>query len=197
MTSPDKQPGTPDPSPEPTYADRVYRSSMGIAGGVVLLAIGLWMGGDAILRGEGRTPWAAAALLVLAVPLVVAFTFRPAVYANADRLRVRNPFRTIELPWGAVATVRATYSTEAVTRDGTKYQLWAVPVSLRERKKAVRAKGAEPGGAQRTLGELRDLAERGEHRPSAQGEPRVRWAYEILAPAAVGLVAVVVLVVTG
>src|SRR5206468_1785221 len=83
------------------------------------------------------------AALVFVVPLVFAFTLRPAVFAGADRLRVRNPFRTITVPWGAVEGVRAAYSSE-VFAGGKKYQLWAIPVSLRQRKKAVRqsARGA-------------------------------------------------------
>ncbi|MGO4424824.1 PH domain-containing protein, partial [Streptomyces sp. MCAF7] len=92
--------GTADQETE--YADRVYRSPGGIAGGVLLLAIGAWLGIDAMIRGEGRAPWLALAGLLFAVPLVIAFTVRPAVFAGQDRLRVRNPFRTITLPWGSV-----------------------------------------------------------------------------------------------
>ena len=144
------------------------------------------------------------------MPLVVAFTLRPAVYAGEDRLRVRNPFRTITLPWGAVETLRAAYSTEVVTAGG-KYQLWAVPVSLRQRKKASRQarRGAtagprfgpqvEPGPAPRAVAdqaidELRELEERAADRESAQGEPVVRWAYEIVAPIVVGAVGLAVMV---
>lgn len=205
---------TPQPPAEPAYADRVFRSPLGIAGGVLLLSLTVWFCGDAILRGSGATPWKALAALVLAVPLIVAFTIRPAVYANDDRLRIRNPFRTITLPWATVADVRAGYSSEALTRDGDKYQLWAVPVSLRRRKSAARrqARAAhdDPRGrtsvhadvndtsrlapADQTVADLRDLAERCASRPGAQGEARVRWAYEIIAPAVVGAVLVVILV---
>ena len=93
-------------------------------------AIGAWLGIDAMIRGEGRAPWLALAGLLFAVPLVIAFTVRPAVFAGQDRLRVRNPFRTITLPWASVEAVRAGYSSE-VLAGGAKYQMWAIPVSLR------------------------------------------------------------------
>ncbi|MFC8920207.1 PH domain-containing protein [Streptomyces sp. NPDC057116] len=188
---------------QPEYADRSYRSPQGIVGGLLLLGFAAWIGGDALATGDGRVPWIAAAALLLVVPLIVAFTFRPVVYAGADRLRVRNPFRTVDLPWAAVADVRAGYSSEVITQDGTIYQLWSVPVSLRERKKAARRQDragtdtqeVRAAGADRTIAELRELAERGASRPTAQGDPRVRWAYEVIAPALAGLVLLVVLLV--
>ncbi|MEV0985611.1 PH domain-containing protein [Streptomyces sp. NPDC049949] len=213
------------PPEEPAYEDRVYRSPMAVVTGVLLLALIAWLCGDAIVRGSGNGPWFAAAIALLAVPLIVAFTIRPAVFANDDRLRVRNPFRVIELPWGAVDAVRAGYSAE-VLAGGSKYQLWSVPVSLRERKKASRqqtkqelsrrggptgkgaqgspgksgpAASAEPQRAQadQVVNELRELAERGASRAGAQGSVRVRWSYEILAPAALGAVFLIVLLVIG
>ncbi|MFF1478630.1 PH domain-containing protein [Streptomyces sp. NPDC058301] len=204
---------SPTPPAEPTYADRVYRSPGGIAGGAVLLVLGLWLAGDAIAQGHGSAPWLALAGLLCGVPLVFAFTVRPAVFANDDRLRVRNPFRTITLPWAAVADVRAGYSSEVFDQAGTKYQLWSIPVSLRQRKRAaraqVRASASDPysrtsptasaddtsrlAPADRTIRELRELAERGAAREGAQGGPSVRWAYEIIAPAAAGAVLLIVL----
>ncbi|MFF5446119.1 PH domain-containing protein [Streptomyces sp. NPDC012888] len=205
---------SPSPSAdEPVYQDRVYRSPMAIVGGVLMLALILWLCGDAVLRGEDAAPWFGAAAALFAVPLTVAFTLRPAVYANADRLRVRNPFRTVELPWASVDALRSSYSVEALS-GGAKYQLWAVPVSLRDRKKAARAQARQAGAAggtadphavhapppraqaDRTVDELRELAERGAGRPGAQGSPRVRWAYEVIAPALAGAVLLIVLLVT-
>ncbi|OIJ65083.1 PH domain-containing protein [Streptomyces mangrovisoli] len=153
MTTPEDQSPEPQPASEPK--DRIYRSPWGMVGGVLLLALILWLGVDALVRGHGHTPWLALAGMILLVPLVSAFTLRPAVFAGADRLRVRNPFRVVTLPWGEVASLRSGYSNEAVTKSGAKYQLWAIPVSLRARKKAARhqaraaadaAAGRSPGG---------------------------------------------------
>ncbi|MFD5833410.1 PH domain-containing protein [Streptomyces collinus] len=151
MTSPESQPPAPQPA-EPESKDRVYRSAPAVAGGVLLLAIAGWLGVDAVISGEGRTPWLALALLLLVVPLVVAFTLRPAVYAGDDRLRIRNPFRIVVVPWGQVASLRSAYSNEVLTESGAKYQLWAVPVSLRARKKAARREMRATAQARRQMG---------------------------------------------
>ncbi|MDH3039162.1 PH domain-containing protein [Streptomyces griseoincarnatus] len=140
---------TPDPSrvPEPTkpagtattpYKDRVYRSPAGVVGGALVLAIVAWLGIDAVVVGEGRTPWLALATMLFLVPVVFAYTLRPAVFVNDDGLRVRNPLRLIVLPWGQVASLRSGFSNEVVDDSGTKYQLWALPVSVRARSKAAR-----------------------------------------------------------
>ncbi|MET9576819.1 PH domain-containing protein [Streptomyces sp. DT199] len=151
MTSPEPQSPAPQP-PEPESKDRVHRSVPAIAGGVLLLAITGWLGIDAIVSGEGRTPWLALAVLLLVVPLVIAFTLRPAVYAGDDRLRIRNPFRLVVVPWGQVASLRSSYSNEVLTESGAKYQLWAVPVSLRARKKAARREMRATAQARREMG---------------------------------------------
>ncbi|MER6529255.1 PH domain-containing protein [Streptomyces sp. NPDC001508] len=224
MTTPDHQPSEPQP-PVPTVKDRVHRSSAAIAGGVVMLAIVLWLGLDALFNGHGRTPWLALATMILVVPLVVAFTLRPAVYAGEDRLRVRNPFRMITLPWGEIAALRSSYSNEVVAESGTKYQLWAVPVSLRARKRAARRQtrseaaardgggrsggpgtGPGAGGGVSVVGraegdqiveDLRELLERRGQAEGAQGEIVVRWAYEVVVPAVAGAVLLVILLAMG
>ncbi len=119
----------------------------------MLLAIAAWIGIDAVINGEGRTPWLALAVLLLVVPLVVAFTLRPAVYAGNDRLRIRNPWRVVVVPWGQVASLRSAYSNEVLTESGAKYQLWAVPVSLRARKRAARREMRATAQARRQMGQ--------------------------------------------
>ncbi|SCD72896.1 PH domain-containing protein [Streptomyces sp. AmelKG-A3] len=210
---------SPTPPTEPSFADRTYRSGAGLVTGALLIVLVGGVAGDAVFRGTGRTPWAALAVLLFVIPLIVAFTLRPAVYANAERIRIRNPFRTIELPWTEVADLRASYTSELFAEGGAKYQLWAVPVSLRERKKAarkasrasqddpfrrtsvhadVRDAQARMAAADRTMSELRELSEGAVPAPEREAtKPSVRWAYEVLAPSAVGAVLLVVLLATG
>ncbi|MFI6566202.1 PH domain-containing protein [Streptomyces sp. NPDC050534] len=234
MTTPDHESPASQP-PTPGQRDRAYRSPMGIAGGVLLLAIVAWLGIDAIVSGRDRTPWLALAAMIFLVPLVAAFTLRPAVFANEERLRIRNPFRIITMPWGQVVSLRSGYSNEVVAKSGGKYQLWAVPVSLRARKKAAardsranaqRAAEASGQGGRRGMGggfglgglsrgaadvsdgparaesdkvmdDLRELLETKGESEAAQGEVRVRWAYEIAAPVVAGAVLLAILVATG
>ncbi|MER7395987.1 PH domain-containing protein [Streptomyces sp. NPDC000151] len=202
MTSPDNSSTT----PAQPYADRSYRSPAALVGGVLLLALLAWLGIDALVRGSAHTRLLAVAGLLFAVPLVTAYTLRPVVRANEDRLTVRNPFRTIVLPWAAVDALRASFSCEVLAGE-KKYQLWSIPVSLRQRKRANRASakagaagpGAEPAevrraSADRSLDELRELCERYASGEGAQGAVTVRWAYEVIAPIVVGGVGLAVLV---
>lgn len=226
MTSQNKdrpgRPATADPG-QPAYADRVYRSLAGVCTGVLLLLLTLWLGGDAVVRGDGRTPWLTLAALLIALPLVAAFTVRPAVFASSERVRIRNPFRTITLPWTAVDSIRASYSTELFA-GGKKFQVWAVPVSLRARKKAsrqtarsrigedpfsasARRRGMRPAAADddgtvrawsdQTLRELRELVDQNPAGDQAQPAPVIRWAYEVIAPAVAGAVVLTVLLAIG
>ncbi|MEU9398546.1 PH domain-containing protein [Streptomyces sp. SID4985] len=222
MTSPQQQPTAPS---APAHKDWAHRSTMGIGGGLLLCAIIGWLGIDALVHGDGRTPWLALAGMLLVLPIVIAFTLRPAVFVNEQRLRVRNPFRVITLPWGKVSGLRSGYSNEVFSDAGTKYQLWAIPVSLRARKRANRQQArlqmeaagitSRPGGfasaftaprpgdsdeptraaTDKIMDDLRELHEG--HAAVAQGEVTIRWAYEILAPALVGAIALAVLLATG
>lgn len=150
MTTPEPQSSSPQPS-GPVFKDRVYRSPAAISGGVLVLALALWLGIDALVAGEGSTRWKALAALVFLVPLVAAYTVRPAVFANDDRMRVRNPFRVIVLPWARVESFRSAYTNE-VFGGGGKYQLWSIPVSLRGRKKAARREDRRAAGGGRGRG---------------------------------------------
>ncbi|WP_030241616.1 PH domain-containing protein [Streptomyces sp. NRRL S-350] len=217
---PDRGPAAPDGEPE--YADRVYRSVPGVISGVLLLAVAAWLIGDAAVTGTGKTPYVSlAAVPVFAFP-VIAYTLRPEVRAGRGRLVVRNPWRTIVAPWASVEGLRAGYSVELFA-GGRKYQVWAVPVSLRQRKRAARAQGrgsAEhasrtglgPGLAARTnpvvqgssdptrawsdqvTDVLQGMAERNAARPDAAGPVVVRWCWWVIAPTLVGLIALITVI---
>ncbi|WUH91323.1 PH domain-containing protein [Streptomyces sp. NBC_00433] len=186
MTSPRSDPPKPPTggtgTGQPQYADRVYRSMAGMVGGVGLIAVAGWLGGDAIANGKGHTPWLAIAALLLALPLIVGLTLRPAVFANSDRIRIRNPFRSITVPWAGVDAVRSSYSTELLA-GGKKYQLWAIPVSLRARKRAARqdAKVKAAGDDAFTPGAGRRPAYGRTPRPAPGVDPTIRaWSDQAL-----------------
>ena len=231
---------------DPGFADRSYQSAPALAAGVLLLALTLWFCGDAIVRSPGQARWYALAVLVLLVPLISAFTVLPTVRANQDRLLVRNPFRTITAYWSEVESIQAALSVE-LRADGKKYQVWAVPVSLRQRKRAGRRAmiasgdggllgsrrnrmasdtdsrhpvggpglrsrarsgsgygsaaglGGDPSKAwaDRVVDEIRELAAQAEGRPGAVGPVSVVWAWWIIAPAAVGVVALALVAALG
>jgi hypothetical protein len=219
MTESDRTPDPGSAADEPQYADRVYRSVPGIISGVMLLAVAAWLIGDAVVAGTGATPWVAlAAAPVFGFP-VAAYTLRPVVRANDRRLLVRNPLRTVVAPWGKVEGLKAGYSVELFA-GGHKYQVWAVPVSLRQRKKATRraaraaaegdpkqsrpgltataARTPRPGELDPTrawsdavVEALQQQAERNAHHPAAQGEVEVSWCWWVIVPTLVGLVALV------
>ncbi|MEV6105577.1 PH domain-containing protein [Streptomyces sp. NPDC051940] len=210
------KPSTPPPADQPVFADRTYRSIGGIVGGVLVLALALWLGIDALVQGDGRARVLAVTALLWVVPLVVAFALRPAVYANTERMRVRNPMRTLTVPWAVVDELRSGLNNEFFA-DGKKYQLWAIPVSLRGRRRAgrkqYRAERGRRGGAaaettqhvpedfrhsgDQSMGDLRELLAMNAQRPEAAGTLTVRWAWEIIAPLAVGLVGFVVTLIAG
>ncbi|MDT0467236.1 PH domain-containing protein [Streptomyces gibsoniae] len=116
----------------------------GIATGGVSLAVVLRPGIDALPSTQGGMLWKALAGMLLVIPLLIAFTLRPAVCANDHRLRIRNPVRAITLPWGAVSGLRAGHLNEVFDQIGSEYQLWAIPVSARGLRRAGRERAGWP-----------------------------------------------------
>lgn len=223
MTESDGRPhqGRPAPDGDQAYADRVYRSVPGVITGVMLLALAAWLIGDAALNGTGKTPYVSLAALPLFAAPVIAYTLRPVVRASARGLLVVNPWRTITAPWASVDALRAGYSVELLA-GGKKYQVWAVPVSLRQRKRAGRLR-AESQGAEhasrvgmifgrqanpvvvgspdptkawsdQVTAVLQEMAERNAGEPEAAGPVAVRWCWWLIAPTLIGLVALITVI---
>ncbi|WP_157436543.1 PH domain-containing protein [Actinospica robiniae] len=165
MTSPATSPGSAE---KPT----VYRGVGALIGGalVTLFCLG---GAIDLLVEEGGADLVGAAVLVLVAVLAFAFGVYPAAFAREDGLVVRNPLRTITVPWPAVTKLVARLSFEVHTEQ-SRYTVWAVPVSLRDRRKAERARLRERVRNERELSRGRRNASYGVD----QGPPRRGGGFE-------------------
>ena len=120
------------PAEKPT----VYRGVGALLGGglVMLFCLG---GSIDLMVEEGTADLPGASIMFLVASLAFAYGVFPAAYSGADALVVRNPLRTITLSWGTVAKLTAQLSFIAHTAQ-QRYTVWAVPVSLRDRRKVER-----------------------------------------------------------
>ncbi|NUU22365.1 MAG: PH domain-containing protein [Streptomycetaceae bacterium] len=181
-----------------------YRSKPAVFTGVILLAVGLWLLIDSAVRDPGTDTLTVVGAVLAVGALVFALTLRAAVFAGPDRLRIRNPFRTIEIPWGAVTEVRAEYSLEVRTEDRS-FHIWAVPVSLRDRKRAMRVNAraaaehpyddhhrsvTEAAVADHAVADLRGMAD--QFGKESTGAVTVAWYWPVPAAIVVGAVLVAV-----
>jgi hypothetical protein len=121
-------------STSPAEKPTVYRGVGAILGGG-LAALFCLYGAIDLLVEAGSADLLGSAILLLVVVLAFFFGVYPAAFSNQDGLLVRNPFRTIRLPWSAVTELSARLSFVAHT-EGARYTVFAIPVSLRERRKA-------------------------------------------------------------
>ena len=144
MASPENTPSAPGPA-QPQYAERSYRSSAGMASGVLLLALGLWLGGDAVLRGEGSTPWRARAGRLVALALGGAGTRRPGGYGGDDRRRVRSPSRTNSAPGAAGEGIREGGANGAAPLAGGEEPVGGRGGGQGADREVVSARGVRPG----------------------------------------------------
>lgn len=139
-----KSPATTDgASVSPMEKPTAYRTlgSLGtgallvVFGAIFLLAFGL---------GSEKHPVGATVGLLMIVCGAVGGLY-PAAFSHADHLSIRNPFRRIEISWPRVESVSARLSTvvetEAEAQEGKprKFTIWAIPVSMHERRKSDRA----------------------------------------------------------
>ncbi|HEU5428966.1 MAG TPA: hypothetical protein VFU74_18945 [Actinocrinis sp.] len=119
-----------------TEKPTVYRGPAALIGGA-LVVLFCGFGAIDLLIESGTQDLVAAAILMLVAVLAALYGVYPAAFAWNDRLVVRNPFRTIELPWDAVTDLSARLSFMAHT-ESRRFTVWAIPVSLRERRRVER-----------------------------------------------------------
>lgn len=145
----------------------VYRGPAALIGGA-LVVLFCGFGAIDLLIESGTQDLVAAAVLALVAVLAGLYGVYPAAFAWNDRLVVRNPFRTIELPWDAVTDLSARLSFMAHT-ESRRFTVWAIPVSLRDRRRSERHR-------LRDLSQQQRLAKRGV--PTDMLQSRSRRPYD-------------------
>jgi hypothetical protein len=162
---------SPATSPRPGEKPTVYRGLGALIGGALVTLFCLGGAIDLIIE-EGRADLIGAAILFLVAALAFAYGVYPAAFSYEDRLVVRNPMRTITLPWSAVTNLTAKLSFVAHTEQA-RYTVWAVPVSLRERRRAERTRLRELSRQEREMARARRNAGAAgyglDHGPSRRG----------------------------
>lgn len=126
-----------EPTNGPADKPTVYRGPLALAGGVIVLLFCV-AGAVDLIAEVGTADLPGAAVMLLVGSFAFAYGVYPAAFSNDEALVVRNPLRTIELPWGAVTRLSAQLSFIVHTAH-RKFTVWAVPVSVRDRRKADRA----------------------------------------------------------
>ncbi len=127
----------------------VYRGAAALIG-CALATLFCGIGAADLIIESGTRNLTGASILLLIAVLSAIYGIYPAAFAWSDRLVVRNPFRTIELPWPAVTELSARLSFIAHT-ERSRFTIWAIPVSLRERRKADRHRVRDLSQTQRAV----------------------------------------------
>jgi hypothetical protein len=127
----------------------VYRGAAALIG-CALAALFCGIGAADLIIESGTRNLTGASILLLVAVLAGLYGVYPAAFSWSDRLVVRNPFRTIELPWPAVTDLSARLSFIAHA-EGGRFTVWAIPVSLRERRKADRHRVRDLNQTQRAV----------------------------------------------
>jgi hypothetical protein len=128
---------TASPAEKPTS----YRTVGSLGTGALLMVFGVIFL-FAFGLGSEKHPVGAMVGLLMLVGGFVGGVY-PAAFSYTEYLLIRNPFRRVEIAWPRVDSVAARLSTmvETVPEGGKrrKFTIWAVPVSMHERRKADRA----------------------------------------------------------
>ncbi|HEV3174015.1 MAG TPA: PH domain-containing protein [Actinocrinis sp.] len=123
-------------STSPAEKPTVYRGVAALLGGAVAALFCLYGAIDLAVE-VGSPDLIGIAVLVLVAVLAAVFGIYPAAFSDDEGLLVRNPFRNIRLPWSEVTDLSARLSFVAHTESG-RFTVFAIPVSLRERRRADR-----------------------------------------------------------
>jgi hypothetical protein len=125
----------------------VYRGVGSFVGGVLVMVLCVAGAVDLVVE-TGSSDLFGASVMLLVAALAFVFGAYPAAFSGEDTLVVRNPFRVITVPWAVVTDLTARLSF-IVHVGEARYTVWAVPVSLRDRRKAERDRLKETSRVQR------------------------------------------------
>ncbi|MBW8806976.1 MAG: hypothetical protein JF587_24445 [Catenulisporales bacterium] len=132
---------TDDTALSPAEKPTSYRTAGSLGTGALLVVFGAIF---LVAFGLGSEKHPVGAMIGL-VMLVAGFVggIYPAAFSYGEHLLIRNPFRRIEIAWPRVESITARLSTvvQTVPAEGRahKFTIWAIPVSMHERRKADRA----------------------------------------------------------
>jgi hypothetical protein len=107
----------------------VLRSPSSIWLVAVVVAVGLFLLGDAIVRGQWGVALRALPWILLVAWLLFAVLVRPSVVVTRDRLEVVNVWRRFELPWAAIDHLESRYQLRAHLVDGRLVRSWGAPAA--------------------------------------------------------------------
>jgi len=78
---------------------RAYRAGRAREFGVVWLALAVLFGQDELRRGHGSARWVVSAVIAATCAAVYCWALRPQVAEEVLGVQVRNPLRTVMVPW--------------------------------------------------------------------------------------------------
>jgi len=179
-----------------------HRSSAGQFGAVVVVIVAVLGLLSALLQGFSGIGFVLVPIIALCVAYV--FGLRPVVHETADALEVRNPMRTIVVPWGAV-TDAFFVDVLVVQAAGTEIRCFSVPKpTWRSRSGGSTFLGGVAGrirtpdlpdptaGHANVASRVLDLAARFGSGRAKSGQVEQRWAPDSLAAVGIGVVALVI-----
>jgi hypothetical protein len=141
---------TPSLQRSPAARPTVYRSGSALVFGGIFAALCVAAAVDLVVE-TGTADLVGAAVLLVVAGVAVVFGPYPAAFAGEDGLRIRNPFRLIVMPWPSVTDVKAGLSFVAFN-EKRKYTVYAIPVSLRDMRRADKQRYRDLARKQREVG---------------------------------------------
>jgi Bacterial PH domain len=117
-------------------APLAYRGTFMLAVGAFCIGVAVWFVLDALDNLGRQADRIGAAASLLGAVLIFAVAIRPALIADRERVLVRNPFRTVSVPWSRVVQFTMRYSLDVDTEDRS-YSSWAVSRPSWRRQHAV------------------------------------------------------------